>query len=84
MINLLTSTPLETVNYFTTEEWGKVYEDDKYFTDHEIEDNFIVFVTYAFAYQNLPRPTKAQYHIALHLCDETNDHRIVFASRGLG
>ena len=84
MIDFLTATPQETVDYFTDCEWGKKYSDDKYFTDEELEDNFIVFVTYAFAYQNLPRPSKAQYSIALHLCDRANMHRMVWASRGLG
>ena len=84
MINFLEATPQETVDYFTDCEWGLKYSDDKFFRDEELEDNFIVFVTYAFAYQNLPRPSKAQYNIALHLCDRNNMHRIVFASRGLG
>jgi len=84
MIDFSTATLNETVDYFTTTRWGAIYEDDKYFKDAEIEDNFIVFCTYAFAYQRLPRPTKAQYNIALHLADKTNMHRMVFASRGLG
>jgi len=84
MINFLTATPSKTVDYFTDVVWGKTYADDKYFADEDIEDNFIVFCTYAFAHQNLPRPSKAQYYIALHLCDKTNPHRMVWASRGLG
>jgi len=84
VIDFQTATPLETVEYFTDCEWGKVYADDKYFSDADIEDNFIVFCTYAFAHQNLPRPSKAQYYIALHLSDKTNPHRMVWASRGLG
>jgi len=84
MINFLTATPQETVDYFTDTVWGSKYSDDQYFQDEELEDNFIVFCTYAFSYQNLPRPSKAQYNIALHLCDESNPHRMVWASRGLG
>ncbi len=84
MINFLTATPQETANYFTDVVWGRTYSDDKYFHDEELEDNFIVFCTYAFAHQNLPRPSKAQYSIALHLCDDTYPHKMVWASRGLG
>ncbi len=84
MINFLTATPQETVDYLTDEVWGKIHSDDKYFRDEELEDNFIIFCTYAFAHQNLPRPSRAQYNIALHLCDEFNPHRMVWASRGLG
>ncbi len=83
MMDFLTATPMETVEYFTQDEWSKVYPDDKYFRDEELEDNFIIFCTYAFAYQNLPRPSRAQYNIALHLLDESNPHRMVWASRGL-
>ncbi len=84
MINFTDMSPLQTVNYFTRDEWGRHYEDDKYFKDADLEDNFIVFCTYAFAHMNLPRPTRAQYMIAVHLCDESNPHRMVWASRGLG
>ncbi len=84
MINFSTIEPSETVEYFTKAKWGRTYEDDKYFKNAELEDNFIIFATYAFAHMNLPRPSKAQYYIALHLCDETKPHRMVWASRGLG
>jgi len=76
--------PQETVDYFTNCEWGQHYEDDKYFEDAELMDNFIVFFTYVFAWLNLPRPTKGQYAIALWLQDSSNPHRMVWASRGLG
>ena len=58
-------TPQGQVDYFCSVEWGKSYEDDKYFDDAQLEDHFIIFYTYAFAYLNLPRPTKAQYEMAL-------------------
>ena len=76
--------PQETVNFFTDCKWGQVYEDDKYFEDAELMDNFIVFFTYVFAWLNLPRPTRGQYAIALWLQDSSNPHRMVWASRGLG
>ena len=84
MIDFSTITPQETVDYFTKSKWGRIFEDDKYLKNAELEDNFIIFATYAFAHMNLPRPSKAQYYIALHLCDETKPHRMVWASRGLG
>ena len=83
MIDFAIANPSDTVDYFTSQEWGRVISDDKFFKDEDIEDNFIVFCSYAFSHMELPRPTKAQYHIALHLCDETNHHRMVWASRGL-
>ena len=84
MIDFVTATPEETIKYFTQNKWGSIYDDDKYFRDEELEDNFIVFCTYAFAWQGLPRPTYNQYMIALHLYKKENQHRMVWASRGLG
>jgi hypothetical protein len=81
-LNLMT--PSGQVDYFTQDDWtGKVYHDDKYFDDHQLEDHFIIFYTYAFSHLNLPRPTKAQYEMALFLNDKTNPHRLVMAERGL-
>jgi len=74
----------ETVEHFLAHPWGKVYEDDKYFTDAELMDNFVVFFTYVFGWLGLPRPTRGQYAIALWLSDTSNPHRMVWASRGLG
>lgn len=84
MIDFCKLSPEETVEYFTNCDWGEHYEDDKYFEDAELMDNFIVFFTYVFAWLNLPRPTKGQYAIALWLQDSSNPHRMVWASRGLG
>lgn len=73
------------VEYFcnATSDWGKVYEDDKYFDDVDLEDHFIIFYTYAFAHLKLPRPTRAQYEMALFISDRTNGHRMIMAMRGL-
>jgi len=82
-MNFSTMSVDDTIEFFTRNEWSNIYDDDKYFEDKDLEDNFIVFATYAFAHQKLPRPTLAQYMIAKHLCDETYHHKMVWASRGL-
>ncbi len=71
------------VDYFTETDWGRSYEDDKYFDDHVLEDNFIAFYTYAFSHLGLPRPSKAQYEMALFVSDRSNPHRMMMAERGL-
>ncbi len=76
-------TPKAKVLYFTSKPWGKVIEDDKYFDDAELEDDFITFYTYAFSHLNLPRPTRAQYELALFTMDRSNPHRMIMAMRGL-
>ena len=76
-------TPLQTVLYFTNCTWGVTNEDDKYFYDEDLEDNFIVFYTYAFAHLNLPRPSRAQYELAMFTSDQSNPHRMLMAQRGL-
>lgn len=78
-----TMTPQGTVDYFTKQPWGKKYEDDKYFDDEALEDNFIVFYTYAFAHLELPRPSRAQYEMAIFISDTSNPHRMIMAMRGL-
>jgi len=80
-LNLMT--PEGQIDYFTSVEWGKVYEDDKYFSDAMLEDHFIVFYTHTFAHLGLPRPTKAQYEIALFTMNRDNPHRLIMAMRGL-
>ena len=76
-------TPEGQVDYFCSVDWGKVYEDDKYFEDAHLYDHFIVFYTYAFAHLNLPRPTRSQYEMALFIMNKENPHRMVMAMRGL-
>ena len=75
--------PLERIEYFTGTTWGRTYEDDKYFPDAQLEDDFIIFYTYAFAHLHLPRPTFAQYEMARYISDRSNPHRMVMAERGL-
>ena len=76
-------TPRERVEYFCSVEWGRTYEDDKYFTDEQLEDDFIIFYTYVFAHLGLPRPSRAQYEMALFVSDRSNSHRMLMAMRGL-
>ena len=80
-LNLMT--PHGQVDYFCSVEWGATYFDDKFFDDAQLEDHFIIFYTYAFAHLGLPRPTRAQYEMALFMMDRTNPHRMVMAMRGL-
>ena len=76
-------TPHEYVDYYTKPKWGRTYEDDKYVDSELLEDSFIVFYTYVFAHLGLPRPTYAQYAMALFVSDASNPHRILMAQRGL-
>jgi hypothetical protein len=73
----------EWISYFTQDLWGDVYPDDKYYDQHLLEDYFIVFVVHAFAYLNLPRPTRNQLEMARFVADTKNPHRMVMALRGL-
>jgi len=78
---LAVATDQELIEYFTESKWGKVYEDDKFFNDELLEDRFLIYVTYAFSYLGLPRPTRAQYEIARYVSDSSNPHRLVWAMR---
>jgi hypothetical protein len=82
-VPLNTMTPRGHVDYFTSVAWGECYDDDKYFSDELLEDHFIIFYTYAFAHLGLPRPTRAQYEMALFVQDRSNPHRMLMAERGL-
>ncbi len=78
------STPTEeSIQYFTQNVWGIEVEDDKYWTSEELEDNWIIFYTYAYAHLGLPRPSTAQYRIAEFVGDRTNAKRLVWAMRGI-
>ena len=73
----------EAVEYFTSCEWGKIYEEDKYWDEEDLYDNFIIFYVYVYAYLNLPRPSRAQLEMALFVADRKNPHRMIMAMRGL-
>lgn len=63
--------------------WGKVIEDDKYYDDADLYDSFICFMHYAFAYNNLPAPSRAQIELADFISDQSNKHRMLQCLRGL-
>ncbi len=71
------------INYFIDGEWGKVVEDDKYWDDELLFDNFIVFYVHVFAWLNLPRPTFNQLLMAEHVSNQKNPSRMLMAMRGL-
>lgn len=73
----------DTIRYFTQNEWGKIYEEDKYWDDEVLFHNFIVFVCHCFAYLNLPRPSYNQLLMAKHVSDVSNPFRMLMAMRGL-
>lgn len=82
-VPLAVMTPQAQVAYFCEPTWGRVYEDDKYFVDAQLEDHFIIFYTYSFAHLGLPRPSRAQYEMALFMMEKKNPHRMIMAGRGL-
>lgn len=82
-IPTVNSTIDETIDYFTEEPWGKHYESDKYWDDEVLFNNFIVFYCYAYAWLNLPRPTRNQLEIAKHISSDKHKSRMVAAMRGL-
>ncbi len=73
----------ELISYFTQGKWGKVVDDDKFYPNELLEDNFLIFYVYVFAYLELPRPTEPQLRIAEFISDRTNPHRLVWSARGI-
>lgn len=71
------------IDYFTNGEWGEVVDDDKYWDEDLLFENFIVFYVHAFAWLNLPRPTYNQLLMAKHVSDTSNKSRMLMALRGL-
>ncbi len=63
--------------------WGRKVEDDKYYSEADLMDNFLVFYVYAFSYLGLPAPSRAQLEMAKFISDPTNPHRMIMAMRGL-
>lgn len=63
--------------------WGRHIEDDKYYDDDDLYNSFHCFVHYAFAYLNLPAPSRAQIELAEFVSDKSNDHRMLQCLRGL-
>lgn len=77
------SSDADLIKYFTSSIWGTVVPDDKYWADDLLEDRFILFFVYSFAHLNLPRPTRAQFEMALHVDNRDNPHRMLMCMRGL-
>ena len=73
----------ELVDYFTSEPWGDHHEDDKYWDDDLLEDRFVIFYTQAYSFLGLPRPSRAQYELALFISDGSTKHRMLQCLRGL-
>lgn len=63
--------------------WGKVNEDDKYWNDETLEDNFLCFYVYAYSHLNLPAPTQMQLEIANYISNRDHPHRLVWSPRGI-
>lgn len=63
--------------------WGKHYTDDKYYDDIELYDSFMCFANYAYAYLNLPAPSKAQLELLEFVSNTENPHRMLMCLRGL-
>lgn len=64
--------------------WGRVVEDDKYYSDEDLYDSFICFYHYCFAYLNLPSPSRGQIEMACHLDNQKSHSRMLQCLRGLG
>ena len=77
------ATDLELVDYFCSDDWGTIHEDDKYWDDELLEDSFIIFYIHAFAYLGLPRPSRSQLELAMFISDSKNPHRMLQCLRGL-
>ena len=63
--------------------WGAIIEDDKYWDDDDLMDNFFIFYVYTFAHLGLPAPTRMQLEIANYVANRDNPHRLVWSPRGI-
>jgi hypothetical protein len=72
------------IDYFAgRHEWGKVVDDDKYWEDELLMDNFLVFYVHVFSYLELPAPSLAQLEMANFVSDKQNPHRMMMCLRGM-
>lgn len=71
------------IDRLESEGWGAVIHDDKFYDDEDLYDSFICFVHYAFAWLNLPSPTRAQIELADYISDPSRPHRMLQCLRGL-
>lgn len=65
------------------EKWGQLIEDDKYWDEELLLDNFLVFYVYAFAHLGLPAPSRMQLEIASYVANREHMHRLVWSPRGI-
>jgi hypothetical protein len=65
------------------EGWGKVNNDDRYYSDEDLYDSFQCFAHYAYSYLNLPAPSRAQLELLDFASDRSNPHRMLMCLRGL-
>ena len=63
--------------------WGEVIEDDMYWDEEDLIDNFFIFYVYVFAHLGLPAPTRMQLEIANYIANRDNPHRLVWSPRGI-
>ena len=63
--------------------WGAIFEDDLYWEDELLMDNFLIFYVYTFAHLGLPAPTRMQLEIANYVSDRKNPHRLIWSPRGI-
>lgn len=72
------------IEYFISrQEWGDIIDDDKYWDDELLMDNFLVFYVHAFSYLGLPAPSRAQLEMAQFVQDTKNPHRMLMCLRGM-
>jgi len=72
------------IDYFAgRHEWGNVVEDDKYWDDDLLMDNFLVFYVHVFSYLDLPAPSLAQLEMAYFVSNTQNPHRMMMCLRGM-
>jgi hypothetical protein len=69
--------------YVNRGKWGEVINDDRYYSDYELMDNFLAFYNYAFSYLELPAPSRAQLEMANFLFKGEGSHKMLMAMRGL-
>jgi len=70
----------------TSNGWGRVVEDDKYFPDEELMDSFPCFAHYTFAFLGLPALSTVQLEIVGFMEDKEMEHphKLIQAGRGQG
>lgn len=71
------------MNRLDKDVWGKQYSDDKHYADEDLYDSFLCFSNYAYAYLNLPAPSRAQLELLDFVSNRQNAHKMLMCLRGL-